>query len=104
MDAVGGPKNRRESPNTRTQDQRDSTCNSRKTGRQKNLQKTALALKVVNPFTRAHAPPFIGRRRDFLHSETTLESREYSWCEHVHECLLHPMIYEANFIYLQDCH
>jgi hypothetical protein len=31
----------------------------------KNLQKTALASKVVNPFTRAHAPPFIGRRRDF---------------------------------------
>jgi hypothetical protein len=31
----------------------------------KNLQKTALAAKVVNPFTRAHAPPFIGRRRDF---------------------------------------
>jgi hypothetical protein len=26
-----------------------------------NLQKTALASKVVNPFTRAHAPPFIGR-------------------------------------------
>jgi hypothetical protein len=32
----------------------------------------------VNPFTRAHAPPFIGRRRDFLHFETTLESRDYS--------------------------
>jgi hypothetical protein len=27
----------------------------------KNLQKTALASKVVNPFTRALAPPFIGR-------------------------------------------
>jgi hypothetical protein len=31
----------------------------------KNLQKTALTSKVVNPFTRARAPPFIGRRRDF---------------------------------------
>jgi hypothetical protein len=31
----------------------------------KNLQKTALTSKVVNPFTRALAPPFIGRRRDF---------------------------------------
>jgi hypothetical protein len=31
----------------------------------KNLQKTALASKVVNPFTRALAPPFIERRRDF---------------------------------------
>jgi hypothetical protein len=29
------------------------------------LQKLVLASKVVNPFTRALAPPFIGRRRDF---------------------------------------
>jgi hypothetical protein len=31
----------------------------------KNPQKTALASKVVNHFTRALAPPFIERRRDF---------------------------------------
>jgi hypothetical protein len=31
----------------------------------KNPIKTAHASKVVNPFTRALAPPFIGRRRDF---------------------------------------
>jgi hypothetical protein len=31
----------------------------------KNLQKSALTSKVVNPFTRADAPPFIGRRMDF---------------------------------------
>jgi hypothetical protein len=31
----------------------------------KNLQKPVSASKVVNPFTRALAPPFIGRRRDF---------------------------------------
>jgi hypothetical protein len=31
----------------------------------KNLPKTALASKVVNPFTRALAPPFIGRRKVF---------------------------------------
>jgi hypothetical protein len=31
----------------------------------KNLRRPALASKVVNPFTRALAPPFIGRRRDF---------------------------------------
>jgi hypothetical protein len=30
-----------------------------------NLQKTAHASKVVSPFTRAPAPPFIARRRDF---------------------------------------
>jgi hypothetical protein len=31
----------------------------------KNLLKTAHASKVVNPFTHALTPPFIGRRRDF---------------------------------------
>jgi hypothetical protein len=31
----------------------------------KNLWKPELASKVVNPFTRTLAPPFIGRRRDF---------------------------------------
>jgi hypothetical protein len=31
----------------------------------KNLQKTALTPKVMDPFTRALTPPFIGRRRDF---------------------------------------
>jgi hypothetical protein len=31
----------------------------------KNLQKTALVSKVVNPFTCALAHSFIGRRRDF---------------------------------------
>jgi hypothetical protein len=30
-----------------------------------NLRKPALISKVVNPFTRALAPPFIGRRREF---------------------------------------
>jgi hypothetical protein len=31
----------------------------------KNLRKYVLSSKVVNPFTRAFAPPFIGRRKDF---------------------------------------
>jgi hypothetical protein len=31
----------------------------------KNHQKPELASKVVNPFTRALAPSFIGRRKDF---------------------------------------
>jgi hypothetical protein len=31
----------------------------------KNLLKTAQASEVVSPFTRALAPPFIGRRTDF---------------------------------------
>jgi hypothetical protein len=36
----------------------------------RNLLKTAQASKVVNPFTRAIMPPFIGRRRDFYISKT----------------------------------
>jgi hypothetical protein len=44
-------------------------------GETKNLQKTAHASKVVNPFTRALAPPFIGRRRDFYILKITLNPR-----------------------------
>jgi hypothetical protein len=36
----------------------------------RNLLKTAQASKVVNPFTRALAPPFIGRRGDFYIPKT----------------------------------
>jgi hypothetical protein len=71
---VGGSENRMESPNTRAKSPSHKSC-ERET---KNLQKPVLASKVVDPFTRALAPPFIGRWRDFLHSENTLESREYS--------------------------
>jgi hypothetical protein len=38
----------------------------------RNLLKTAEASKVVNPFTRALASPFIGRRRDFYIPKTPL--------------------------------
>jgi hypothetical protein len=30
---------------------------------------------------------FYRKMNGLLHSENTLESREYSWCEHVHDCL-----------------
>jgi hypothetical protein len=72
---LGGPKNQRESPNTRTTRFNVQFTKDRET---RNLQKTALASKVVNPFTHARAPPFIRRRRGVLHSENTLESKEYS--------------------------
>jgi hypothetical protein len=72
---LGGPKNRRESPDTRTTRFNVQFAKDRET---KNLQKTTLASKVVNLFTRAHTPPFIRRRRAFLHFENTLECKEYS--------------------------
>jgi hypothetical protein len=48
--------------------------------------------------------PFYRETKGLLHSENTLESKEYSQCEHVHECPLHPVICGTNFIHLQACH
>jgi hypothetical protein len=59
---VGGPKNRWESPNTRVWNKSTRVAKSKET---ENLLKPEHASKVVNPFTRALAPTFIGRRRDF---------------------------------------
>jgi hypothetical protein len=57
----------------------------------------------VSCYTYPHAP-FYREMKGLLHSENTPESREYFWCEHVHECLLHTVIYGADFIHLQVCH
>jgi hypothetical protein len=51
-----------ESPNTSI---KNSNTRITKKEETKNLWKPVHASKVVNPFTRALAPPFIGRRRDF---------------------------------------
>jgi hypothetical protein len=67
----------------------------------RNLRKSVLVSKVVNPFTRALEPR---ETKGLLNFETTLESREYPQCEHVHKCLLHPVIYGTNFTHLQVCH
>jgi hypothetical protein len=52
-----GAENQIKSPNTRVKNTSHKNC-ERET---KNLQKPVLASKIVNPFTRALAPPFIGR-------------------------------------------
>jgi hypothetical protein len=49
------------SPNARVNNTSHKNC-KRET---KNLWKPVLVSKVVNPFTRALTPPFIGRRMDF---------------------------------------
>jgi hypothetical protein len=49
----------------RTQRVTNKSAQVTKDGETKNLRKPVLVSKVVNPFTRALAPPFIGRRRDF---------------------------------------
>jgi hypothetical protein len=90
-----------ESPNTRVVNESTQVT---KDGETKNPRKPELASKVVNPLKRVLAPPFYRETKGLLHSEIALESREYSLCEHVHECLLHPVICGANFIHLQVCH
>jgi hypothetical protein len=59
---LGRSENRMESPNTRITNKCTKVTKKEET---KNLRKPVLASKVVNPFTCALAPPFIGRRRDF---------------------------------------
>jgi hypothetical protein len=59
---VGGSKNRMESPNTQVKNKSTEVTKREET---KNLWKPVLTSKVVNPFTRALMPPFIGRRMDF---------------------------------------
>jgi hypothetical protein len=46
------------------QESRIESARVTKSGETKNLRKPKHTLKVVNTFTRALAPPFIGRRRD----------------------------------------
>jgi hypothetical protein len=60
------PKIRIRSPNTRVESMQASKSEAQLTQKErKNPLKTALASKVVIPFTCALAPPFIGIRRDF---------------------------------------
>jgi hypothetical protein len=47
--------------------------------------------------------PFYRETKRLLHSENTLESKEYP-SVNMYECLLHPVICGANFIHLQAYH
>jgi hypothetical protein len=60
---IRSPKTREESTQTF---KREALMTQEET---KNLLKTAHASKVVNPFTSALTPPFIGRQRDFYISK-----------------------------------
>jgi hypothetical protein len=78
---VGGVREIGENPRTpeyRNTGTAESKAQSTKDEETKNLQKTALASKVVNPFTRALVPPFIGRRRDFYISKIPSNLRNIS--------------------------
>jgi hypothetical protein len=70
----------------------------------KESSKVCTHLKSCEPLYTCPWVPFHREAKGLLHSDITLESREYPKCEHVHECLLHPVIHRANFIYLQASH
>jgi hypothetical protein len=70
----------------------------------KESPKVCTRLKSCEPLYTCPCAPFYRETNGLLHSDNTLESREYSQCEHAHERLLHPVIYGANFVYLQAWH
>jgi hypothetical protein len=60
----------------------------------KESPKVCSCLKSCEPLYTCSCAPFYMETKGLLHSENTLESREYSQCEHVHKRLLHPVIYK----------
>jgi hypothetical protein len=72
-----GPKNRRGSPNTKTRKQRSEARNSWKMGRQR-VSKGCSCLKSSESLYTCPRAPFYRETKGLLHSENTLESKEYS--------------------------
>jgi hypothetical protein len=66
--------------------------------------KACARLKSCESFYTCPHAPFYRETNGLLHSENTLESEEYFQCEHIHKCLLRPVICGADFIHLQVCH
>jgi hypothetical protein len=56
--------------------------------------------KDVSPFTRAPRPPFIGRGEEFYILILPSDLKNIPKWEHVHECLLHPVIRGVNLLSL----
>jgi hypothetical protein len=104
LQCVGGVKRIRRDPQRWVK--KDSWKNTRKcvgAWRQEISESLYFPQKLWIPL---HVPsnPLLREVKGLLHSEITLESKEYSKCEHVHECLLHPVIWGTNYIYLQAGH
>jgi hypothetical protein len=78
-------------------------ANHGKRGDKKSLKACVRHKSCESLYTCPRAP-FSRETKRLLHSEITLKLKEYSYCEHIQECLLHPVIREANFIHLQACH
>jgi hypothetical protein len=57
--------------------------------------KACIPLKSCKPLYTCPSTPFYRETKELLHSNITLRSKEYSKWEHVHKCLVHPVIYGA---------
>jgi hypothetical protein len=68
---------------------------------EKKTPKVCTLLKSCEPLYTCSRAPFYIEMKRLLHSEITLGTKEYFKWEHVHECLLHPVICGANFIHLE---
>jgi hypothetical protein len=66
---VGESKHRMGPPNTSEERFPNEYAKVRRSAETRNLRKSVLTSKVVNPFTRDLKPPFTGRRRDFYISK-----------------------------------
>jgi hypothetical protein len=96
-----GVENLMGSPNTRLENKYTKT---RTREGNKESAKVYLSLKRCEPLYTCPWTPFYREAKGLLHFDITIESREYSCCEHVLKRLLHPVICGANFTYLQDYH
>jgi hypothetical protein len=104
MPVGGGYENQLESPNTRVakQDHKQEHTSRERWG-DKESSKACACLKSCESLYTCPRAPLYRETKGLLHSKITLKSKEYSKCEYVQECLLHPVICGANFIHLQAC-
>jgi hypothetical protein len=102
---VLGSGNHLVSLNTRVTNQNhEQECTSHEEWGDKESPKACARLKSCESLYMCPRAPFYRETKGLLHFEITLESKEYSWCEHIQECLLHPVICGANSTHLEACH
>jgi hypothetical protein len=90
-----------EVPEHRWEEIQEQTQENAQELRDRESPKDCILLKSCEPLYTCPRSPFYREAKGLLHSEIALGSKEYSKWEHVHECLLDPVICRANFIHLQ---
>jgi hypothetical protein len=93
---LGGPK----SDEVPEHGSHERKCATRERWGDKESPKACTCIKSCEPLYTCPCAPFYRETKGLLHSENTLESREYFQREHVHKRLLHPVIYGLiSYIY-----